>query len=1032
MASAPAGERCPVKRFEYLVVSLTCALGSPAMAQFGPAPNESQWANPSNQWNNPTAHVTQVCQASIPIPAENIGRSDIPVTYQGTCPTGKAEGQLTVQASDKDAPAGTTISSYFVNGKASGKTTISIPKMFSFDGDIPSNGIMRGKFTFVDYQSDGEYRNGSIYTGRIFRAASMGGGTNYFAEGQLVTEAAYLAASKSAFRLPEHSSTTYPLCQSPTFLKGADGVTRTLCRSKPASGMLTLTAPSKDGHTYSYSGQFVSGLMVGQISFKDETSGLSFLGTMNGYVRGNGITTFADGTAEYGAYQGNKLHTGFREKPASFNQTIKLQIENGQLVGLTESQQIAAIEERFNPRHLATMTKVSLGRNKTCLADIPSKLFTVKSAELPGRCVDGYYSGIAELELIPLAGNSLPPMKLSLGYQAGAVIGPVKANYTTLGETFEGQMVNWLPRSGESEKHIGNRNYQITEWQQGQPVSQLVEYRPPSETEQALTRIVIKVVEAGIDCTIGDCAERRRTEKRAYRAEQARKDDLAAQQQQFEVARQQNEQRAKEEREGWARVAQQQETDRRNSQAAINEGMRRASLDPDGTPISTPVQVANNDRPVVSTNQPVFGGSTSSQEPDFGGSTRPPELPGPHAGRISLPDPVTGPVQVAGLPAPVTVGTNVVPPPLASPVQLPNQNDTLGTGQAPSIPVSQPVEVIGPARPSQPASSSSNASGAKPETPSNTRTNTSASPRITMQWNLVQGATYYDLGLRDLSNGQLIISQQVSGSGVTTDLVRGGNYRWNVAACNQSGCSAYSSPQQFSIAGNSPSQSSTFGFTADDTRWMQSLPIELQVQVLRLTGAQVQAYKDRGEWLRFKQVVTQAAGEMRNAESEEQREKLAIWERAWSQSQRVLIEGSLWLIPVERIAAAAYDMSKVVRGARVVAETPRGVGATGIIGETWLKTLGGRSQVPFQTTRGMRYVDQVVGRIGHESKVGYQSLSGDIPEQIAKDQLLLVRDLDSITWHFFRSPTTGQIGPSAPLREALRKAGIQIIEHPNP
>ena len=346
-------------------------------------------------------------------------------------------------------------------------------------------------------------------------------------------------------------------------------------------------------------------------------------------------------------------------------------------------------------------------------------------------------------------------------------------------------------------------------------------------------------------------------------------------------------------------------------------------------------------------------------------------------------------------------GDTRLPDPYTPPVQPVTQNDTLGTGQSvPSYPVPQPVP---------------------------------ATTELTYE----QVMTPEELAL----NNRLPYAERAttlySPSQIKQIKADGRWENWLADARRLTGPVQVAQPNQTTTqpVANPPSTtqpSRSAGFDQSDQRWIASLPAELQVQVLRLNARQVDAYKARGEWTRFQTIVTQAAGEMRNAEIEEQREKLAIWERAWSQSQRVLIEGSLWLIPVERIAVAAYDMSKVVRGARIVAETPRGVGATGIIGERFLQTLGGRSQVGFQTTRGMRYVDQVVGRAGHESKVGYQSLSGDIPEQIAKDQLLLVRDLDAITWHFFRSPTTGQIGPSGPLREALRKAGIEIIEHPNP
>ena len=54
------------------------------------------------------------------------------------------------------------------------------------------------------------------------------------------------------------------------------------------------------------------------------------------------------------------------------------------------------------------------------------------------------------------------------------------------------------------------------------------------------------------------------------------------------------------------------------------------------------------------------------------------------------------------------------------------------------------------------------------------------------------------------------------------------------------------------------------------------------------------------------------------------------------------------------------------------------------------KIAGGTSQVYFRTSLGGRYVDQLSkGRIAHESKVGYTSLSKRIRVQIDKDAILI-------------------------------------------
>jgi hypothetical protein len=107
------------------------------------------------------------------------------------------------------------------------------------------------------------------------------------------------------------------------------------------------------------------------------------------------------------------------------------------------------------------------------------------------------------------------------------------------------------------------------------------------------------------------------------------------------------------------------------------------------------------------------------------------------------------------------------------------------------------------------------------------------------------------------------------------------------------------------------------------------------------------------------------------------------------------------------------------------------IGSTGQVGEQWLaQNLGGDSQVFFNTTQGGRYVDQLVGDVANESKVGYQSLTPTIQLQISKDaELLNGGTFQGVNWHFFQSPVTGLGGPSQPLLNALQQNGINVIIH---
>ncbi|WP_248767181.1 filamentous hemagglutinin N-terminal domain-containing protein [Pseudomonas sp. MWU12-2345] len=110
---------------------------------------------------------------------------------------------------------------------------------------------------------------------------------------------------------------------------------------------------------------------------------------------------------------------------------------------------------------------------------------------------------------------------------------------------------------------------------------------------------------------------------------------------------------------------------------------------------------------------------------------------------------------------------------------------------------------------------------------------------------------------------------------------------------------------------------------------------------------------------------------------------------------------------------------------------PAGIGATGQIGENALKELGGRSQVSFQTSQGVRVVDQLdPSNIANEAKVGYTTLDATTALQISKDaELLNTEAVDGVTWNFFTSPVTGQGGPSTALLKALTDAGIKVLVH---
>jgi hypothetical protein len=72
---------------------------------------------------------------------------------------------------------------------------------------------------------------------------------------------------------------------------------------------------------------------------------------------------------------------------------------------------------------------------------------------------------------------------------------------------------------------------------------------------------------------------------------------------------------------------------------------------------------------------------------------------------------------------------------------------------------------------------------------------------VTVRWNAVTGVVDYDLGVRDMTTNQLVVDRRVRTNSHQIALTPGRTYRWNVAACNVAGCSRFTSPLYFSVAG---------------------------------------------------------------------------------------------------------------------------------------------------------------------------------------------------------------------------------------
>lgn len=68
---------------------------------------------------------------------------------------------------------------------------------------------------------------------------------------------------------------------------------------------------------------------------------------------------------------------------------------------------------------------------------------------------------------------------------------------------------------------------------------------------------------------------------------------------------------------------------------------------------------------------------------------------------------------------------------------------------------------------------------------------------VTMNWSAVTGATEYAVSVRDMMSRELVIDTTTTRTTHSVALPSAGVFRWNVAACNSTGCSGYTKPLYF-------------------------------------------------------------------------------------------------------------------------------------------------------------------------------------------------------------------------------------------
>ena len=100
---------------------------------------------------------------------------------------------------------------------------------------------------------------------------------------------------------------------------------------------------------------------------------------------------------------------------------------------------------------------------------------------------------------------------------------------------------------------------------------------------------------------------------------------------------------------------------------------------------------------------------------------------------------------------------------------------------------------------------------AVPFTPTNPTPGTAGSPgpalpgtSVTLSWGASSGATYYSVAVRDMVNNVLVVNTTTASTSYPASLIAGGQYRWNVAACNATDCSSFTTALYFQMEAVGP------------------------------------------------------------------------------------------------------------------------------------------------------------------------------------------------------------------------------------
>ncbi len=500
-------------QLKYLLASLLCTLASAASPQWA-NPQSAQPARDNNgdsiQYDsqsrpierrfdnngNPITETRQSNRANCRVIIDNPIHMELAVT-KGTCgSSGVVEGQQTVSGTVIGSPNNITVEimSAFVEGRPTGRTVFDSTIRMSFVGEMFLDGRSIGYNRSPDGQIySGEMRNGQLWAGELTSPPAQGSRISYYVQNRVVSASQY-SQFVSAEAVPEPKRFAPPADKAPQPEEPSLDNTETTSGRTIGQPPCYMELPLLKAHSTfsgSYPGRCIEGkyhgkaiLSIAVPSDPDDLPQRFIVNIKEGKQFGVGILSLNDDVVVYtGTFKKYFPWNGVAEAMGERGSTVRDTFKNGVVIPYQQAGHAPKYVE-YIPPVASKSPSLASTENGNCFADRPTDRYFV-TGKFPSECSDGRYTGTAELTLSPKDPHD-PIVKLTATYKDGSLVGSVKAVYPQYALTYRGTFDGFTVGTGRAEQPLGNRTFDITDYQGGNIVSTRTEYRPPSEFELAL------------------------------------------------------------------------------------------------------------------------------------------------------------------------------------------------------------------------------------------------------------------------------------------------------------------------------------------------------------------------------------------------------------------------------------------------------------------------------------------------------------------------------------------------------------------